>query len=233
MIILPDTNTLLQLITTVAGSVDYSTSYVDLTSITFVANGTQGNISTAGSTNIVLAPAAATQRQIKLITVRNRSTSVSTVVTLQRYNGTTAVAITGDVVLVPGEVLEYVDGIGFSVLDPFLRSKQASSGVDVVGNTPVSNPVVMAGVDTLGQVRRASLDLTGKVAVRLPQTDAADQSLPEMLMQIAGSLRASVYVLTQILAVSRGQFDPPTGEEADPLIGEFTNPLTPYTNLTN
>lgn len=71
-ITLSNTNQILDLQTTVAGSIHYSCGYVDLTSTT-VSNPTdvQGIITTATITNIVTAPATSTTRKIQFLNVYN------------------------------------------------------------------------------------------------------------------------------------------------------------------
>lgn len=122
MILLPTTNDTLELITGSSGSVDYYSSYADLTTTTFTPADTSGNITTATTTTITSAPSASTQRQIKLLTIRNRSTNSQTV-TVQRNSNGTISRLTPDIVLASGEVLQFLDGRGFSVLDPFAAAK--------------------------------------------------------------------------------------------------------------
>ena len=51
----------------------------------------------------------------------------------------TLIRVTPDVVLKPGEVLQYLDGQGFSVLDPFAQRKASGSlAQGVVSDTPSS-----------------------------------------------------------------------------------------------
>lgn len=69
--------------------------------------------------------------------------------------------------------------------------------------------------------------------ITLPASSKSDQSVTEQLAQLNGAMRAAVHLLTQILAVSRGQQDPKPREEADDLIGEYTDPRNTFTNLIN
>ena len=127
MILLTAVTETLELVTASADSVDYATAWADLTTTLFTPGTQQANIASATTTTIASAPAAATQRQIKLLTVRNRHASNSQTVKVQKNAGGTQIVLTPDVVLAPGEVLEYLDGQGFSVLDPFARRKVAPS----------------------------------------------------------------------------------------------------------
>jgi hypothetical protein len=135
MIILSATNQSLEMVTSVASSIDYTSSYADITTTTFAPDGGQGNVVTAATTTIVAAPAASTQRQVKLLTICNRG--VSQTVYLQKNVGGTLIRMTPDLVIATGEVLQYLDGQGFSVLDPFARSKLVSSTTLV--NAPTAN----------------------------------------------------------------------------------------------
>ena len=127
MILLTAVTETLELVTANAGSVDYTAAWADLTTTTFTPGTQQANVASAATTTIAPAPAAATQRQIKLLTVRNRHASSSQTVMVQKHAGGTQIVLTPNVVLAPGEVLEYLDGQGFSVLDPFAARKVVSS----------------------------------------------------------------------------------------------------------
>lgn len=100
-VILDATTKTVELLTSAAVSVDYSVSYVDNTTSTFVPGETAGNVSTATTTTILSAPGASTQRQVKWVSVRNRSAASSQTVTLildvsgTEYRLTSAVALEG------------------------------------------------------------------------------------------------------------------------------------------
>lgn len=79
MILLTATTEILELTTGAAVNTDYTVAYADHTASAFTPGSTQGTISTATTTTIVSAPAASTQRQIKLITIVNRGTTAQTV----------------------------------------------------------------------------------------------------------------------------------------------------------
>jgi hypothetical protein len=116
MLLLTTTSDLLQIITGSAISTDIVASFVDITTSTFTPGSQQTNTTTATTTTIVAAPASSTQRQIKMLSVTNRSTTTPQTVTIQK-SSTTAYNVTGGITLQPGEVLYYQDGIGFSVRD--------------------------------------------------------------------------------------------------------------------
>jgi len=87
-VLLTATTEIIELTTSTTASTDYTVSYVDHTSSTFTPGSTQGNITTATTTTILSAPAASTQRQVKLITVRNKGTASQTVILKKDISGT-------------------------------------------------------------------------------------------------------------------------------------------------
>ena len=115
MILLTNTTHILELLTTAAVSLDYYVSYADNTSSAFTPGVSSGNINTATTTTILSAPAASTQRQVKFLTLRNRSSTSSQGVTLKYDVSGTEQYITADITLAAGEVLEYNDGTGFII----------------------------------------------------------------------------------------------------------------------
>jgi hypothetical protein len=94
MLLLPNTSTLVRLITGSAGDIEVSASWVDVptpftTSSSSVPDGdVPPNITTATLTTIIPAPAASTVRNVKGFTVRNNHASTSNVVTAEVFDGT-------------------------------------------------------------------------------------------------------------------------------------------------
>lgn len=84
MIILPATTDSLELVTSAAGTVHVDATYVDHTT----SGGAPGNqrtiITTAATTTVLSAPAASTQRQLRLLIVRNAHATDPNTVTLLR-----------------------------------------------------------------------------------------------------------------------------------------------------
>lgn len=103
-VLLTATTEILELTTFSTSSTDYTVSYVDLTSSTFTPGSTQGNITTATTTTILSAPAASTQRQVKLITIRNKGTASQTVILKKDISGT-EYFLTSSIALNPNETL--------------------------------------------------------------------------------------------------------------------------------
>ena len=125
-VLLTATTEILELTTSSTSSTDYTVSYVDHTSSTFTPGSTQGNITTATTTTILSAPAASTQRQVKLITVRNKGTASQTVILKKDISGT-EYFITGAVSLFPGDFLTLDSNGDFNVI--------SSGGTSRVSNT--------------------------------------------------------------------------------------------------
>lgn len=110
----------------------------DGTDYTPGATTTASNGTTA--VTIVAAPAASTQRQVKLITVYNLDTVAATVTLQYNDNGTLRTLV--KVALETGEHLVYTDGEGFRVLDAAGQLKQtitAAIADDSVTNAKLRN----------------------------------------------------------------------------------------------
>lgn len=120
MLLLTSTSQSLVLTSTSTDQLDYTVSYVDITTSAFTPNSSQGSIATATDTTIVSAPASSTQRQIKYISIYNAGAAatditISKKVSSNKYNTLT-------VNLAVGSTLQYVDSSGYQV---------SSSGVGV------------------------------------------------------------------------------------------------------
>src|SRR4051812_4823089 len=109
MLLLVSTTDKVQLVTSAAGSIDVHASYVDYSAPSTVTPGRKNTaITTAVTTDIVSGVPASTQRNVKLITVRNKHASNSCDITLIHTDGTTAVEL-DKVTLAPGEMYQYQD----------------------------------------------------------------------------------------------------------------------------
>lgn len=126
MILLKAINEILELLTTSTAGIDYSIAYVDITTSTFLPSTTEGTIVTATTSTILPAPAASTQRQVKLITFRNKNIVNSNTITVKKDIAGTEYLITSDYVLGPGEILQYTDGVGWDCYDKNGNKKTTS-----------------------------------------------------------------------------------------------------------
>ncbi len=102
----------LALITSAAVTVDVHASFVDLSGTTVTPGKQNTAISTATTTDIVAAPAASTVRNVKTLHIRNKHATSPVDVTVQ-YNANAVLGEIHKATLRAGEMLEYVEGVGF------------------------------------------------------------------------------------------------------------------------
>jgi hypothetical protein len=112
MILLKATTESLTITTSTAATVDYSVSYADITSTTFLPSTNEGTIAAASTVTLLLAPAASTQRQVKLISITNHDV-INTTVAIKKLISATNYALTPVATLLAGETMQYVDGQGW------------------------------------------------------------------------------------------------------------------------
>jgi hypothetical protein len=138
MICLFATDHTLEVTTSAAVAVDVSVSYVDHT----VTGGTLGGqdtlISTATTTTVLAAPAASTQRQIKMVNILNTSGTACTV-TVKKDVGGTEYDL-AQVVIGPLERLQYLDGLGWQ---SFTNSGGVKSSINQ-GSATITNALSAA-----------------------------------------------------------------------------------------
>lgn len=103
MINLTSTSDILRVVTSAAAQIEVHASWVDIAA----GAGTLGrtntpHITTATTTTVVAAPAASTQRNVKHLNITNDHASASCTVTVEHFDGTTAIELIA-FVLLPGE----------------------------------------------------------------------------------------------------------------------------------
>ena len=107
MLNLSGTSHVLRVTTAAAASIEAHASWVDLTGTVVVAGGVNTpNITTATTTTVVPAPGASTIRNVKGLYITNVSSSASTRVAVEHFDGTTAVELMG-FILLPGENMTF------------------------------------------------------------------------------------------------------------------------------
>lgn len=107
MLLLTSTSDILRLTTSTAVStIEVHASYVDMSGVTITPDRKNTRITTAGTTTIVAAPAASTQRNVKAIYVTNNSAGTSCIVGIEHFDGTNSVELM-QFVLLPGENMGY------------------------------------------------------------------------------------------------------------------------------
>ena len=103
MINLASTSDLIQVITSAAAQIEVHASWVDLNGTTVTPGRTNTpHITTATTTTVVGSPAASTVRNVKHLNITNDHASQSCIVTVEHYDGTTAIELMA-FNLLPGE----------------------------------------------------------------------------------------------------------------------------------
>lgn len=113
MILLKATTETLEISTSSTADIDYSISYADITTTTFVPSTTEGKITTSTTTTILSAPGASTQRQVKLITITNRHATTSNTIVVKKDISSTEYYLTPSITLLAGETVQYLDTAGW------------------------------------------------------------------------------------------------------------------------
>lgn len=105
MLLLTSTSDIIRIVTGSAADVDCHASYVDNNAGTITPGRTNvAAITTATTTTVVAAPGSGVQRNVKFLDITNVHATISTVVTVQHFDGTNSVDLIG-VTLLPGENL--------------------------------------------------------------------------------------------------------------------------------
>jgi hypothetical protein len=136
VLLLTSTSDKLQVVTSAAVTTDVHASWVDYSAGTITPGRTNSAIATATTNDVVAAPAASTQRNIKHLSVRNKHASTSQDVTVKHTDGTTVVELF-KCTLAAGEELVFNDGTGFMVFTAVGALKTADQGNSSQGYTPV------------------------------------------------------------------------------------------------
>ena len=105
----------ISLITTTTANTDVIASFVDRdqsTGIVGLAGKQLTAVNTATTTDIVAAPAASTTRNIKALNIRNKHANSNNTITVQ-YNANSILYELHKATLLAGEVLQYIEGLGF------------------------------------------------------------------------------------------------------------------------
>lgn len=133
MIGLTDTTHTLELATSSAASLDYYITWVDTTASAHTPGSSAGNIASATTTTVLAAPAAATNRGVKLLTLVNKGTLDNTVTIKKDISATEYVIYVA--LLRPGHMLVFTPDDGFATYDrqgrPMASSSYGSTGYGV------------------------------------------------------------------------------------------------------
>lgn len=115
MLNLTATTDKLQVTTSSAADLDVHASWADLSAGAVTPGRTNTAIASATTTDIVAAPAGSTQRNVKTINVRNKHASLACDVTVIFDQNATGFEL-HKATLLAGEALEYIEGIGWFVV---------------------------------------------------------------------------------------------------------------------
>lgn len=103
MLNLASTSDILRVVTSAAAQIEVHASWVDLNGTTVTPGRTNTpHITTATTTTVVAAPASSTVRNVKHLNITNDSAGTSCTVTVEHFDGTTAIEMMS-FVLLPGE----------------------------------------------------------------------------------------------------------------------------------
>lgn len=219
MLILTDAGTdKLQLVTSLAAAVDVHADWADVnpaaSPIVVTPGRTNTAIVTAATTDIVAKPATSFTRNVKALTIRNKDTAVSVDVTvLYNANGTTFEM--HKTTLVPGAMLEFVEGIGFFVISANIAnlknfSNASQSGFAADTYLTGSSIALPANLPLAGTTYRLVFDVTKTAAgtatpiinIRYGTGGAVGDTSRLTFTFGAGSAAADTAILT-VLAVFR------------------------------
>lgn len=92
MLLLTSTSDIIRIVTgSAVSTIGVHASYVDKNGTTFTPGRTNTAITTATTTTVVPSPAASTQRNLKLLAISNNHATLSCLITVQHFDGTTSV----------------------------------------------------------------------------------------------------------------------------------------------
>lgn len=188
MILLTSTSDKLQLITSAAAAVDVHASWIDNSASAITPGRTNTAVTTATTTDIVAAPAASVQRNIKTLHVHNSDGALSCDVTVQHTDGTNIVQL-HKVTLANGDGLEYIDEVGFRVIGKTLIT--TGGGGITVGTTPITGGTSTQVLYDLGGVVQESPNLT--ISSGQPQVSAGNAYLYDGVPVIAAQSSLNNY----------------------------------------
>lgn len=149
MIFLNGNTDSLKLFTSSVAEIDYSIVYVDMPSITTLFKSNEGKIITATSTEMLNDSTPNTKRSVKSISLRNSDGAISNTVTLKKLINSIYYSLTPDIVLLPGEVYEYNENMGWKYYAADGSVKSSNTGIvasgDLSGTYPGPSVVKIRG----------------------------------------------------------------------------------------
>jgi hypothetical protein len=144
MLILASATDKLQIVTASPGTINVHASYLDNVAGTVVPGRKNTQVTTATTTDVVLAPAGGTYRNLKTLQVYNAGAAANTV-TVQHTDGATAAQL-HQVTLGAQATLQYIDEIGFLIANAPRPGSTVLISSQVV-TTPVATINFATGLD--------------------------------------------------------------------------------------
>lgn len=159
MLLLTSTSDKVQVVTTTTAPLEVAATYLDSdTGITPDRKLTE--ITTATTTDVVGSPTGSNKRNVQTLLIRNAHASTSNVVTVRLIDGTTTVDVFS-VTLAAGEMIQYLDGVGFQVLASTGAVKTSQNqGANATGGAQ-SSAVLAADVTNNNGTANTIADVTG------------------------------------------------------------------------
>jgi hypothetical protein len=121
MLLLTSTSDKIQVTTGAAATIDVHASYMDFDGTNVTPGRKNTPITTATTTDVVLAPLTSVFRNVKSLTVANKDV-VSCACTVKHTDGTNTPTLFS-ATLAPGDMIEFVDGVGFVVRPAYATSQ--------------------------------------------------------------------------------------------------------------
>lgn len=155
MLILDNTLRKIQIVLSSAittNQLPFTASYVDITTTSFTPATNDGATNSTTAVDMVVAPAASTQRQLKFVNIYNADTVAATGTVQLNDNGTTRILI--KIALNPGDTLQFIDSEGWSVISNNGQIKTGFSSrqfymatpTNPTGTTSINPTYVMCGL---------------------------------------------------------------------------------------
>lgn len=145
---------------------DYWTGYVDHTTTTVLSGNGGGALNSTTDVNIVSAPAASTQRQVKYISIYNRDTVSVTATVKYDSSGTERILWKGT--LATGEKVEYIEASGWIVYDAYGNPRVTNYLM-----MPKGSPVKFMGIDAANLTAVKTLTSNSSFAYYMGQAETS------------------------------------------------------------
>jgi hypothetical protein len=178
-----------------ANQLHFVASWADMDATTFTPGATSGLTSSTTPVTVVAAPASATQRQVKFLSIFNADTSNATVTIRLDTAGTDRTLWRGT--LAPGEAVQFVDRQGFTVLDSAGVAKQTTA-FNLAGLTPPAYQHVNGG-SSLSRYMVAGLANATALTTGAPAVGTL-RALPWVAPAKPGTIDQLAFAVTTLLA---------------------------------